>query len=566
MKRCITLAVAVSAALLALAPRNEVSIWPVDSLIQIFPDDAPMKNRLPDDQWILAARNGHADLQIAVRSRQRIDALHVTVEIGGGLQAEVRRVGYVAVRTDPKDTPASELVRTAPALFPDPLLEDSEFAMQANQTVPVWITLYAPPDANPGLYTGVAQFRSGTNRRASLPFRVRVMAAMVPPRQTLRVTNWLYASPQILAQYYDLTKDPEKYWTVLGNIGRVLAEHHQNVILTPVFELTDAQVTDSGLTYDFTRLDRWVETFRKAGTAQMIEGGHLLGREDGYNSPLTVPVFAADGNQVRRITVPPADPRADAHLRSFLPALYNHLKEKDWLDDYAQHVLDEAHGAEVPVYEHVAQIVREEMPDVLTIDAIDHPSPALAKDCDIWVPQLGTFDRDLETIHNHVAQGGQAWFYTCLLPRGRYLNRFIDFPLLKTRLLQWFNFRYGFGGYLHWGGNSWGSDPFANPQPTLGVGGDSEVLPAGDAFVTYPWREKFSIHSSIRLEAMRDGVEDYELLNALAQRDPAKAQGLAAGAIAGMTEYVRDVAAFRRIQADLLTTASEPAAESARVR
>ena len=560
MKKYICLAGALAAALFGVPPPAAVSIWPVDSLIQVFQDDAPMKNRMADNAWTLIPRNGHATVQVAVRAKKRIDALSVSVDIGGGLQAQVRRVGYVRVRIDPKDTPASELVRSAPALFPDPLLEEPAFTVEADKTLPVWITLYAPPDVNPGVYTGVAQFRSGANRIASLPFRVRVMAAMVPPRQTLRVTNWLYASPTDLARYYNLKDNPETYWTVLANIGRVLADHHQNVTLTPALDLTDAQVTDDGLKYDFTRLDRWVETFRNAGTAQMIEGGHLLTRQQGYNSPLIVPVFAADGNQVRRIAVPPDDPRAEAHLRSFLPALYEHLKDKDWLDDYAQHILDEAHGAEVPVYQRFAEIVREVMPDVLTIDAIDHPSAELGKDCAIWVPQLGTFDRDLATIHAHVAQGGQAWFYTCLLPRGHYLNRFIDFPLLKTRLLQWFNFRFGFGGYLHWGGNSWGADPFGNPQPTLGTGSDSEVLPAGDAFITYPWREQNSIHSSIRLEAMREGIEDYELLNSLSQRDPAKAQSLAQAAIGGMTEYVRDVPAFRRLQAELLTAASEPAA------
>ena len=77
------------------------------------------------------------------------------------------------------------------------------------------------------------------------------------------------------------------------------------------------------------------------------------------------------------------------------------------------------------------------------------------------------------------------------------------------------------------------------------------VLPAGDAFVTYPWREKNSIHSSIRLEAMREGIEDYELLHALAVKDPAKAQELARKVIPGPTLYMRDVAAFRQLQAEL---------------
>jgi hypothetical protein len=58
---------------------------------------------------------------------------------------------------------------------------------------------------------------------------------------------------------------------------------------------------------------------------------------------------------------------------------------------------------------------------------------------------------------------------------------------------------------------------------------------------------------------MREGIEDYELLNLLAQRDPAKAHSLAQRDIAGMTEYVRDVPTFRVLQAQLLDAFNGPA-------
>ena len=79
------------------------------------------------------------------------------------------------------------------------------------------------------------------------------------------------------------------------------------------------------------------------------------------------------------------------------------------------------------------------------------------------------------------------------------------------------------------------------------------MLPAGDAFITYPWREKNSIHSSIRLEAMREGIEDYELLRAFAANNPGQARQLAAKQSQTSTNYIRDVAAFRRLQAELTT-------------
>lgn len=80
------------------------------------------------------------------------------------------------------------------------------------------------------------------------------------------------------------------------------------------------------------------------------------------------------------------------------------------------------------------------------------------------------------------------------------------------------------------------------------------LLPSGDAFIVYPGRARLSVFPSVRLEAMRAGIEDYEMLVALGRRDGAAADALAREAVASFTEYVRDPAAFRRIEAELIET------------
>jgi hypothetical protein len=536
---------------------SPVTVWQMDSLVKVRPDSVPASTRAAKQDWLLA-RNGHLNLQFAVRGESGIQALDVQVILPKELTSQVRRVGYVPVKANPPDSPAKELIGSAPGLFPDPLLEDLPFELPAAQTTAVWLTLFAPGGTPPGLYKGSASFRAGGKTIAQIPFRIRVVAASVPARQSLKVTNWLNTDEKQLSRYYDLSSSPDRYWQVMGNIAGVLAEHRQNVILTPIFELTEASVVNGAITYDFSRLDRWVETFDKAGAAQVIEGGHLLGRVSGYNSPLTVAAFVVEDGAVKRAVLDPADPRAEAHLRSYLPALHAHLKQKGWDGKYVQHVLDEAHGTEPPVYLRYVEIIRQSLPGIPTIDAIDQTAGLLGEACDIWVPQLGRFDDGLDSINQHVRQGKEAWFYTCLYPQGTYLNRFIQQPLLKTRLLHWLNYRYGFTGYLHWGGNYWTDDPLNNVDASIPSGdGKMELLPAGDAFITYPWREKSTIHSSIRLEAMRDGIEDYELLVALGKKDPAKAAALAGQTIQSLSSAIGDVDAFRRIQAELLAAAGE---------
>lgn len=535
---------------LAFATTN-AAIWPVDSLIKVFPDDTDGVNRSTSDLTVLP-RNGRATLQFAVRSDMTVPELNVTVNLVGPLELQVRHVGYVPVHANTPKSPINELIRKAPGRFPDPLYEDLPFSIRANETNAVWITLHAGATAAPGEYPGKAVFRSGTQVIESIPFRVRVARAVVP-KQTLKVTNWFNTDEAHFSKFFDLHNDQERYWNLLGNMAQVMSDHRQNVILTPVLSLTDARVQAGRVSYDFSRLDRWLNIFGRSGLTEMIEGGHLLDRENGYRSALKVPAFVVENGQVQRENLNPDDLRAETHMNSFLPALYQHLKEKGVNKRYVQHILDEAHGSEPPYYKRYAALVRKNMPGVKTIDAIDQPASPVASDCDVWVPVLGSFDERLPAIYEHVRSGKEAWFYTCVFPQGRYLNRFIDYPLLKTRLLHWFNFRYGLSGYLHWGGNYWDSDPYQNTEVVINAGQD--LLPPGDAFITYPWREKNSIRSSIRLEAMRDGIEDYELLRVVEAKDPARAQQIAREAVPNINDYARDVASFRRLQQELLAAA-----------
>ena len=251
-------------------------------------------------------------------------------------------------------------------------------------------------------------------------------------------------------------------------------------------------------------------------------------------------------------TLPPDDPRVEQFLAGFLSALNSHLEEKGWKSIYYQHVLDEAHGAEPPYYARFAQLVHRYLPGVPTLDAVDaaHMPDELVKNCDIWIPQLRRFDQQMDMMQTRIASGREVWIYTCLAPNGRYMNRLMDYPLLKVRLLHWLDFRYGFTGFLHWGWSYWTADPMLDTQPVINA--NFTLLPSGDSNIVYPDKARMSVYSSIRLETMLEGIEDYELLTALKAKDPAAAENLAKKAVAGLTDYVRDPEQFRAIERELL--------------
>jgi hypothetical protein len=532
--------------------------WFVDSLVKVFPDTPAVTSE--PEFGLVSARNGHASLQVALRSES---ARQVSVQItpprleNVALSVSTFRVGTVTVRSHPTDTPLSEVIRADVGLYPDPLFPlEKELSLQPLRTETLWISLFTPAEMQPGIYRGIVTL-SSSKQKIILPFQVEVFTATVPKEQKLWVTNWLWFEHELMEKHYpQLKTDPDRYWKILENIGRTMAQYKQNVIFVPVRTLAKAQLVNGAVHYDFALFDRWIEIFDHAGIARMIEGGHLCSRlGGGYDSPYVIATDLIENGEIVRKELPADDPRAEENLRVFLRQLRSHLKQKGWLGRYVQHVHDEPHGAEMPVYRRVVHIVSEELPGVPTLEAISLQEDIPAEEeTTIWVPKLGTFDNRLDAIAAHQGSGGQSWYYICLDPRGKYLNRFIDFPLLKVRLLPWVDYRYGLTGYLHWGGNFWTDRPFENVQPDWGNG---FFLPAGDDAIVYPDPEHDGVFVSLRLEIMREGIEDYELLMESARHAREPTNALARAVMPGFTDYVRDVAQFRKFHRELLMLASE---------
>jgi hypothetical protein len=377
----------------------QISVWPVDSLTKVFPNDSPGTHLGTLDFW--AARGQHVSIQFAIRSTKALTNLSAEVNLKNAKGeildgSTVRQVGYVVVGSHTDDTPADELIGEAPGWYPDPLW-NLPMDLDGNRTHPLWVTLAVPSDAASGSYRGTLLVRGGEKAVARKEFRLHVVAATVPSQRTLKVTNWFNVGDAASRQFYGAPQFSDPWWTLIENLGTVMSEHRQNMVITPLMDLITPHVDGSALTYDFSNFDRWVETFRRAGVVGYIEGGHLLGRAGSYDAALTVPAFVIENGKVSHQDLAPDDPRVEPYLTSLLSALNTHLTEKNWKSIYFQHILDEPHGAEPPQYARVAELVHRYLPGVLTMDAIDASEmrSELRNNCDIWVPQLGRFDSQM---------------------------------------------------------------------------------------------------------------------------------------------------------------------------
>jgi hypothetical protein len=537
--------------------------WFTDSLVKVFPEDPVGTGRVASSEFT-AARNQHVNIQVSLRSTRSFSAVTAHLEPlrdTKGLEipssaASIRQVGYVVVGSHTPGSPPDELIGTAPGWYPDPLLP-LPVDMEANRTQSIWVEIHVPANASPGIYRSAVDIAAAGQTLAHLPFRLTVVAASVPEKRSLNITNWFTLGDQQSQQFFGVPAFSDGWWRLVGNVAHVFAEHRQNVVFTPLMELVQPEIKGGALRYNFSNFDRWVETFQAAGAIGYIEGSHLLTRPY-YTAPLGVEVFQIERGKAVTKTLPPDSPEVRRFLAGFLTALDKHLESKGWKSIYLQHVLDEAHGNEIPYYGRIATLVRRYLPGVKTIDAIDAQQipDVIRDDCDIWVPQLGRFDNAVDLLEQRIRGGHEVWYYTCLYPQGRYINRLMDFPLIKTRLLPWLAFRYNFTGFLHWGGNYWTPKPMLDTQPV--IDNNTELLPSGDAFIYYPNRQAMTFDSSIRMETFLAGIEDYELLRRLQSENPAEAGRLANRAITSFTDYVRNPIAFRQIEAQLLTSSSKP--------
>jgi hypothetical protein len=245
------------------------------------------------------------------------------------------------------------------------------------------------------------------------------------------------------------------------------------------------------------------------------------------------------------VRVEPTSAEAERFYSQFLPALQDHLAKLKVLDRYVQHVADEPLDTNAESYIAISKLVKKYAPRLRILDAAY--TTKLIGAIDIWVPHLDTLHHNYDFFKQRQAAGDEVWYYTCVAAQGEYANRFMEQPLIKTRLLHWINARYGVTGYLHWAYNAWTADPFTDPvdeRPGL-------LLPAGESWIVYPGG-KTGVIDSIRFEAMRDGIADHELLAQLSERDPQAADALTQRHIIDFDKYETDVLKFRATRREIL--------------
>ncbi len=527
---------------LPTVPTGEIPCMQVDPLAKIYLED----NSFPTFAEVLPYAKGEtASFQFVVRYANAIENMQIeagvmtngSTTISPSLVAFERytRAGlHLAPYSNVAFFPASDK-------YPDCLDESESMSVPANTNQPLWVNYAIPKTATAGVYTGTVVVKGMVgselySKTMNVSFEVRNVTL---PEQTLYISNWAnFDHLNKMNDWNAVEPHSDLYYELMTIVVKHMAAYGNNVYyIDPLLSFVDCTKSGSQWTFSFAKFNRVVEIMVTHGKAKMIECGHLAKRVDAndFNSAFGV-------KMPENRLLPLSDSEAKEFLSQFMTALKNNLSSRGWLDLYAQHIGDEPVDANTASYVEIAKYVKSIVPDVKIIDAI-MTTTAMDNVIDIWVPLLDFWHQRYSFYNERRLQGDQAWFYTCLSPKGNYANRFMNQPLIQTRLLHWLNYKYTATGYLHWGYNqAWNA--------AWSFVGTDGFCTAGDCFIAYPAYRK--AYSSIRFEAMRDGIADYELLRLLDSRDPSTAHNIVNSMVYDFDSYNNSNAALRSARKQLL--------------
>lgn len=490
-----------------------MAVTVVDSLTRVRPKDAP---GTAAEASIKAARNEAEAFQIIVHAGDAgLKAVNASVTDlkgeGGVLSSRniaLFREHYVQVSVpSPKAKEPPGFIPDALIPFPEPGAKPpatpprypaAPFAVAPNSNQPLWVEVWVPKDAAPGDYAGTVTVTAEGEKPVDVPVRLTVWDFVLPEIPTLR-TNFGGLGKRLLMGHGGFKPDTPPYRDLERRYAASMAAHRLSPPIPPY--LRPPVKPDGSISPQETH----------AALKDWIEKNHVTG--------IPLNLIGAD----------PAGKDRDRNVK-FLQSSWAYLKENGW-EKYAYvYVLDEPGTKEA--YEEVrrrAKMIHEAQPG-LKVLCTEQPTPedpawgTLVGCVDIWVPLWSLFDE--KSVAERQKAGQEVWSYTtfCQGKKGEdnpYWE--LDFPLLNYRIPAWTTRRYGLTGLLYWTVVYWPeTDPWVNPLSLKQQYNDEGVLyyPGAEAGIDGPV-------ASLRLKALRDGLEDYEYLVLAGEAGAVKAKALA---------------------------------------
>lgn len=532
------------------------SVWVRPATARVFPDD-PVLPLGP--AAFAAARNESEGFQVVVHGGDTglsgVDASigELRDAAGHGIGADrvrLYREDFVTV-TLPSFLGGVLLNPRAVGEYPDPLIPFQDpydpahpplgapFDVPAGRAQPIWVTVDVPEDTPSAVYEGTLTVTAAGRDAVAVPVQLTVWDFAIPRERTIQTAYGLSWNAVL-----DFHGGPDGTWdadglAALQNYDEELHRHRVDQTDPAQRVPTPFQFDGAGelLPVDWSQFDA-VMGPRLDGSYYQ-DGVGIAGFNVGFFDPGT------SGGLQSSLT--------DAQYSAAAAALAHHLKEKGWFDKAYVYTKDEPwmdNDAYPRIVADVA-LMKAGDPDwaghFLSTSYFDS---RLEGSIDLWVPNTTVYDEFFvgwigiqfpgRAVYDaRRALGEKLWFYVCNCTFPPYAGYDIDTTYnYEPRILMWASWFEHASGFLYWRTNRWVTE---DPWHQLI---DPEAFPLvarnGDGFLFYPGdhdgREapagsppSIAIDGpigTVRLEATRDGLEDWEmfkLASAVAGEDAVRA-------------------------------------------
>lgn len=225
-------------------------------------------------------------------------------------------------------------------------------------------------------------------------------------------------------------------------------------------------------------------------------------------------------------------PEYDILLGKYLKGIEGHLRDKGWLNRAYVYWFDEPDPKDYAFVMNGFAKLKKHAPGLRRM-LTEQVETELVGGPNLWVPLTPSLN--VEGTEERRRAGDQFWWYVCCGPKAPYATEFIDHPGTEMRVWPWQTWAERVTGVLIWETVYWTSptaypdgahpqNPYLDPMSwvsseTLAPGtrnpwgnGDGRFMypPEAAADGKPPAPVLDGPVDSIRLELLRDGIEDYE--------------------------------------------------------
>ena len=422
----------------------------------------------------------------------------------------------------------------------DAILTGSVLELEGGRARAVWVELQIPEDTLPGEYTCRVSLYAGSRfaaetklTEATVQITVADCLLPTPAEHRFHLDLWQHLSN--IARKHETPLWSDEHFAVLENYVRSLGELGQKAVTLVVSQVPwagqgchdeyrmDANLyeysiipvtkTADGFRYDYTPLQRYIDLCAGYGIDREIsvfglaniwagEGFEALAED--YPDKIKIRYLdEADGCYKYMTTA--------AEIDDYIRSLEQYFITTGQIDR-VRLVADEP--GDIAAYRKSVEHLHDVAPAFRCKAALNHASfiGEFGKEVDDYVPSLGTLAQEYDIIRNYQdsLEGKRFLWYVCCGPE--YPNTFLRSRLTESYFIGILTSYTGLDGFLRWDYTVWNDNPRADIRYGNWYAGDTNfVYPAANGAPLL----------TLRYKALKRGIQFYELLEQLREKDPA---------------------------------------------